>query len=66
MMHDANAFQEAIARDLEARETFAWMRTSHRAAFAGWVQSAPSAREHAARVRAAVAMLGGRDCVRRN
>jgi Bacteriocin-protection, YdeI or OmpD-Associated len=57
---------DALARDYEARATFAWMTCKHRAAFSGWIQSAASEPERAKRVREAVDMPAGRDPVRRN
>jgi uncharacterized protein YdeI (YjbR/CyaY-like superfamily) len=57
---------EALARDKEARATFTWMSQSHRAAFNVWVQAARSEPERRSRVREALDMLAGRECVRRH
>jgi uncharacterized protein YdeI (YjbR/CyaY-like superfamily) len=67
MMQDmSEALVTALARDQEARATFAWMAPSHRDAFSGWVQAASGETEQRKRVRQAVDMLAGRDPVRRN
>lgn len=66
MKPERNPLKEALARDSEARETFAWMGQANQAAFSGWIQAANSEPERHLRVREAVNMLAGRDCVRRN
>jgi hypothetical protein len=67
IMNDTpKVFVEALARDKEARATFAWMSQSHRAAFNVWVQAARTEPEQLSRVREALDMLAGRECVRRN
>jgi uncharacterized protein YdeI (YjbR/CyaY-like superfamily) len=59
-------FVDALARDQEARATFTWMSQSHRAAFNVWVQAAHTETERLSRVREALDMLAGRECVRRH
>jgi hypothetical protein len=59
-------FVDALAHDQEAQATFAWMSRSHKAAFHGWVRAARTGPEQLSRVREALDMLAGRECVRRN
>ena len=60
------AFNDALIGDEEARQTFAWMGTTHQNQFLGWIKSAVSEVECRQRIQAAVDMLAGREVVRRN